>query len=116
MTATLTFHPLGNADCIRIDLADGRKVLVDYADVRNESDPFDKRCDLLYLHSGTTGQLEERIQASATALTKALRDSGVKNVVFRDAKGYAHEWQTWRYALHDLAPRLFQQPATLGKP
>jgi hypothetical protein len=30
-------------------------------------------------------------------------------VVFRDAKGFAHEWQTWRYALYDFAPRLFPQ-------
>jgi hypothetical protein len=33
MTARLTFHPLGNADCTRIDLADGKKLLVDYADI-----------------------------------------------------------------------------------
>lgn len=46
MTARLTFHPLGNADCTRIDLADGRKILVDYADERNRTDPDDKRCDL----------------------------------------------------------------------
>lgn len=46
MTATLTFHPLGNADCTRIDLADGRKMLIDYADMRNDSDPYDKRIDL----------------------------------------------------------------------
>lgn len=46
MTATLTFHPLGNADCTRIDLADGRKMLVDYADMRNDDDPDDKRIDL----------------------------------------------------------------------
>jgi hypothetical protein len=38
-----------------------------------------------------------------------LQKAGVKNVVFREAKGLAHEWQTWRYALHDFAPRLFQQ-------
>ncbi len=30
-------------------------------------------------------------------------------MVFRDAKGLAHEWQTWRYAFHDFAPRLFRQ-------
>lgn len=36
MAVTLTFHPLGNADCTRIDLKDGRKILVDYADMRNE--------------------------------------------------------------------------------
>jgi hypothetical protein len=46
MTATLTFHPLGNADCTRIDFADGKKMLVDYADMRNADDPFDKRIDL----------------------------------------------------------------------
>jgi hypothetical protein len=43
MTAKLTFHPLGNADCTRIDLADGRKILLDYADMRNANDPWDAR-------------------------------------------------------------------------
>lgn len=46
MTATLTFHPLGNADCTRIDLANGMKMLVDYADMRSATDLFDKRIDL----------------------------------------------------------------------
>lgn len=46
MTATLTFHPLGNADCTRFDLADGRKMLVDYADMKNRDDPWDRRIDL----------------------------------------------------------------------
>jgi hypothetical protein len=46
MTARLTFHPLGNADCTRFDLADGRKMLLDYANTRNADDPSDKRIDL----------------------------------------------------------------------
>lgn len=46
MTAKLTFHPLGNADCTRFDLADGKKMLVDYADMRNPKDPWDRRIDL----------------------------------------------------------------------
>jgi hypothetical protein len=46
MTAKLTFHPLGNADCTRFDFADGRKMLVDYADMRNSNDPWDRRIDL----------------------------------------------------------------------
>lgn len=46
MTAKLTFHPLGNADCTRFDLADGRKLLVDYADMRNSADSSDLRIDL----------------------------------------------------------------------
>lgn len=45
MTARIQFFPLGNADTVRLDLADDRKVLIDYAAMRNgEAD--DKRCDL----------------------------------------------------------------------
>ncbi len=46
MTARLTFHPLGSADCTRLDLADGKKMLVDYADMRNPDDRWDRRIDL----------------------------------------------------------------------
>lgn len=46
MTAYINFFPLGNADTLRLDLADGRKVLVDYAAMRNADDDEDKRCDL----------------------------------------------------------------------
>lgn len=45
MTAHLNFFPLGNADTLRIDLADDRKMLIDYAAMRNGADD-DKRCDL----------------------------------------------------------------------
>jgi hypothetical protein len=43
---TVTFFPLGNADCCRIDLAAGQKILFDYADMRCADDPADKRIDL----------------------------------------------------------------------
>ncbi|CTQ34815.1 hypothetical protein [Jannaschia rubra] len=46
MTATITFHPLGNADCTIFDLADHRLVVFDFADVRNSEDEDDQRCDL----------------------------------------------------------------------
>jgi hypothetical protein len=42
----LTFYPLGNADTCLIDLANGRKLLFDYADERNPDDDDDKRIDL----------------------------------------------------------------------
>ena len=42
----ITIYPLGNADTTRIDLAGGEKLLVDYADVRDDSDDSDKRIDL----------------------------------------------------------------------
>lgn len=42
----LTFFPLGNADCCLIRLADGRRVLFDYANKRDPNDKEDLRCDL----------------------------------------------------------------------
>jgi hypothetical protein len=42
----LTFFPLGNADCCRIDLHDGRKILFDFGNMRDPNDENDKRCDL----------------------------------------------------------------------
>jgi hypothetical protein len=42
----MTFYPLGNADTCLIDLANGRKLLFDYADERNPDDEDDKRIDL----------------------------------------------------------------------
>jgi enterochelin esterase-like enzyme len=73
-----------------------------------DPEAFDKKVSLLYLHSGTAS-LDAGIHKSSQALYQALQQAGIKNVVFRDAEGLAHEWQTWRYALHDFAPRLFQQ-------
>lgn len=43
---TLTFFPLGNADCYRIDLDGGEKILFDCASMRDPGDASDKRCDL----------------------------------------------------------------------
>lgn len=42
----LTFYPLGNADCCRVDLADGQKLLFDYADTLCRDEKDDKRVDL----------------------------------------------------------------------
>jgi hypothetical protein len=42
----VTFFPLGNADCCRIDLECGKKILFDYADTRDRNDPEDLRWDL----------------------------------------------------------------------
>ncbi len=43
---TVTFHNLANADCTRINLENGRKILFDYADMRDPDDASDLRCDL----------------------------------------------------------------------
>ena len=79
-----------------------------YGGVFADAGAFDKKVSLLYLHSGTIG-LDAGIHKGAKALHEMLQQAGVKNVVFRDLEGQGHEWQTWRYALHDFAPRLFQQ-------
>ncbi|HBP88871.1 MAG TPA: hypothetical protein DD706_14385 [Nitrospiraceae bacterium] len=42
----INFFPLGNADCCRIDLECGKKILFDYADTRDIDDPEDLRWDL----------------------------------------------------------------------
>lgn len=42
----VTLFPIGNADCCRIDLAGGEKLLFDYADMRCAGDADDKRIDL----------------------------------------------------------------------
>ena len=46
MNARITVFPLGNADTSRLDLRDGRKVLIDYADMLDRNDPSDRRIDL----------------------------------------------------------------------
>ena len=43
---TMTFFPLGNADCCRIELDCGRTVLIDFADTRDTDNDDDLRCDL----------------------------------------------------------------------
>lgn len=42
----ITLFNLGNADTSRIDLANGKKLLIDYANMRCATDPKDKRIDL----------------------------------------------------------------------
>jgi enterochelin esterase-like enzyme len=86
-----------------------------YGGVFADPAAFDRKVSLLYLHAGTVS-LDAGIHKSAEALYQTLQQAGIRNVVFRDAKGLAHEWQTWRYALHDFAPRLFQQPAVRSEP
>ncbi|MCY1703698.1 hypothetical protein [Deinococcus sp. SL84] len=38
--AKITFHPLGNADCARIDLDNGKKILIDYANMHRDGDKY----------------------------------------------------------------------------
>jgi len=42
----ITFYPLGDADCCKIDLANGRKLLFDFAHCKDSEDEDDLRIDL----------------------------------------------------------------------
>lgn len=42
----ITFHNLGNADCISLTLSNKRRILFDYADSRDPSNSDDRRCCL----------------------------------------------------------------------
>jgi enterochelin esterase-like enzyme len=65
---------------------------------------FNKKVHLLWLGAGTA---EERFLDSITAFHEVLKQAGIKSVLV-PSPGTAHEWQTWRRALLDFAPRLFQ--------
>lgn len=41
-----TFHNIGNADCVRVDLENGKKLLFDYAHMGDPNDSDDLRCNL----------------------------------------------------------------------
>jgi enterochelin esterase-like enzyme len=70
------------------------------------SDPaaFNEKVRLLWLGAGSG---EQAFVKSARALHEALDRIGIKSV-FVESPGTAHEWQTWRRALYDFAPRLFR--------
>jgi enterochelin esterase family protein len=68
---------------------------------------FNRRVRLLWIGVGTAEG--PPMSTSVRGAVDALRQSGVHVVSF-ESQGTAHEWQTWRRDLHDLAPRLFQPP------
>jgi len=69
--------------------------------VFKDADTFNKQMKLLFISTGT----EERTPKDAV---DALKAHGIKNIVYHESQGTAHEWLTWRRALNDFAPRLFK--------
>lgn len=66
---------------------------------------FNKRVKLLWLGVGTAEP--EMFRTSIGGAVTALKSAGVELTYF-ESDGTAHEWQTWRRSLNDLAPRLFR--------
>lgn len=79
-----------------------------YGGVFKDSPGFNRRMHLLWIGAGTA---EEAIHRSSRGMHEELARAGI-NSVFIDSKGTAHEWQTWRKALHDFVPRLFKDSPT----
>lgn len=62
---------------------------------------FDKQMNLIFISTGT----EER---NPKEQVEKLKAHGIKNIVFHESQGTAHEWLTWRRALNEFAPRIFK--------
>jgi enterochelin esterase-like enzyme len=65
---------------------------------------FNKKVHLLYLSGGTA---EPKIHDFDKTLSESLNGKGMK-AAFVEWPGLSHEWQSWRKALNDFAPRLFK--------
>jgi enterochelin esterase-like enzyme len=76
-----------------------------YGGAFREAAAFNQKVHLLWLSAGTA---EARFHDSIKALHGALEKAGIKSV-FVPSVGTGHEWQTWRRALREFAPRLFQE-------
>ncbi|WP_116812136.1 alpha/beta hydrolase-fold protein [Steroidobacter cummioxidans] len=66
---------------------------------------FNQRVRLLWIGAG--GAEPEMFLTSIGGAVSALKAAGVQ-LVYYESDGTAHEWQTWRRGLNDLAPRLFR--------
>lgn len=66
---------------------------------------FARKVHLLWLGLGT--EEPERFHVRIGGLHRNLQAAGIEHV-YVESPGTGHEWQTWRRALHDFAPRLFK--------
>ena len=67
------------------------------------ADEFDKEYKVFFISMGGKEGAGSGRQPADT-----LMEAGVKHVTYFEAPGTAHEFQTWRKALHEFAPLLFQ--------
>lgn len=77
----------------------------DYNGVFADAAAFEKQVHVLWLGVGTAEA--ERFRTGIRGLHEGLNAAGIKHV-YVESEGTDHEWQTWRRALKDFAPRLFK--------
>ena len=65
---------------------------------------FAKQVKLLFISLGTK---EIGRMGGSKTFHEVLEGAGIKHVYY-ESPGTAHEWQTWRRSLHEMAPLLFQ--------
>jgi enterochelin esterase family protein len=85
----------------------GRKLdpAKDYNGVMADPKEFARKVHVLWLGVGTAEP--ERMREGIRAFHQSLKDAGIEHV-YVESPGTDHEWQTWRRALNDFAPRLFR--------
>lgn len=86
----------------------GRKLdpKTDYNGVFADPKAFAKKVHVLWLGVGTDEP--ERMREGIRRFHRSLEEAGIQHV-YVESPGTDHEWQTWRRALKDFAPRLFRK-------
>jgi enterochelin esterase family protein len=77
----------------------------DYNGVFADASAFAKRVHVLWLGVGTAES--QMFRDGIRGLHEGLNAAGIQHV-YVESPGTDHEWQTWRRALNDFAPRLFK--------
>jgi enterochelin esterase family protein len=86
----------------------GRKLdpKTDYNGAFADPAAFAKEVHVLWLGVGTAEP--ERMREGIRRFHTSLEEAGIQHV-YVESQGTDHEWQTWRRALKDFAPRLFRK-------
>jgi enterochelin esterase-like enzyme len=78
---------------------------VAFGGVFADADAFNSKVKVFWSGSGTEESLFINLQ---NALRKKLPELGIKNAIYYESQGTAHEWHTWRRCLYEFAPLLFK--------
>lgn len=78
---------------------------IDYNGAFADAAAFNKKVNVLWLGVGSAES--EMFRAGIRKLHEGLTEANIRHV-YVESQGTDHEWQTWRRALKDFAPRLFQ--------
>ena len=75
-----------------------------YNGLLQKPEEFDKQVKVFFISMGS----KEGANVGRTP-AEQMKTAGIKHVTYFEAPGTAHEFQTWRKALNQFAPMLFQK-------